>query len=469
MAASSKSLSPVEFMNGPREKIMYVSCLQPVSVHGKKGKCDYLATVDVDPESPTYCKVINRLYMPEPGDELHHFAWNACISCPDREKSHKYLILPGFYSGNLHIIDVTSDPLKPKMIKFIKGKEIKDKFDLTYPHTVHCIPSGEVMIHTLGDKDGNAKGGFFLLDGQTFEPKGLWNHEPPKEKIMGHDFWYQPRHNIMISSELGAPNKFSKGFDPADMAKGFYGTKLHFWHWNERELFNSIDLGEDGAIPMEIRFLHNPDATDAYIVCAVGASVFHISLSKKGNWEAKRVIKIPHKIVKDWQLPFIPALITDCLISLDDKYLFITCYLHGDVRMYDISKPDEPKLVSQVFVGGSTLTDTVVKVTKDEELVKQPERQHVKGRALHGGPHMVQLSRDGKRLYVSLSIMTPWDKQFYPKLAEKGGVMILLDVSPTGMKLSQEFLIDFGTEPDGAVRAHEMRYPGGDCTSDIWV
>ena len=185
--------------------------------------------------------------------ELHHFAWNACVSCPDREKAHKYLIVPGFYSGNVHIIDVHTDPLKPTMTKvclvflygdclscqalvdwlidavnlfppfflqFIKGKEIKDKYDCTYPHTVHCIPSGEVMIHTLGNKDGDAKGNFYLLDGQTFDLKGLWSEGVAKEKIMGHDFWYQPRHNIMISTELGAPKKFSKGFDPADMAKG---------------------------------------------------------------------------------------------------------------------------------------------------------------------------------------------------------------------------------------------------------
>ena len=45
--------------------------------------------------------------------------------------------------------------------------------------------------------------------------------------------------------------------------------------WQERQLFRSIDLGEDGSIPMEIRFLHNPDATGCYIVTAVGASLIY--------------------------------------------------------------------------------------------------------------------------------------------------------------------------------------------------
>ena len=28
---------------------------------------------------------------------------------------------------------------------------------------------------------------------------------------------------------------------------------------------------------------------------------------------------------------------------------------------------------------------------------------------------------------------------------------------------------DYGKEPNGPSRAHETRYPGGDCSSDIWV
>ena len=44
-------------------------------------KPDYLATVDVDPNSPTYSEVIHRLEMPGIGDELHHMGWNACSSC----------------------------------------------------------------------------------------------------------------------------------------------------------------------------------------------------------------------------------------------------------------------------------------------------------------------------------------------------------------------------------------------------
>ena len=49
--------------------------------------------------------------------------------------------------------------------------------------------------------------------------------------------------------------------------------------------------------------------------------------------------------------------------------------------------------------------------------------------------------------------------------------MLQIDVNTEvgGLSLNRDFCIDFGQEPGGPVLAHEMRYPGGDCTSDIWI
>lgn len=84
---------------------------------------------------------------------------------------------------------------------------------------------------------------------------------------------------------------------------------------------------------------------------------------------------------------------------------------------------------------------------------------------------MLQLSLDGKRLYVSTSLYSAWDKQFYPEMIKKGGTIVCLDVDTIngGMKINENFLVDFGNEPFGPSLPHEMRYPGGDCTSDIWL
>lgn len=53
---------------------------------------------------------------------------------------------------------------------------------------------------------------------------------------------------------------------------------------------------------------------------------------------------------------------------------------------------------------------------EDQELTCQPEPLVVKGKRVPGGPQMIQLSLDGKRLYATTSLYSAWDKQFYPDL-----------------------------------------------------
>ena len=88
-----------------------------------------------------------------------------------------------------------------------------------------------------------------------------------------------------------------------------------------------------------------------------------------------------------------------------------------------------------------------------------------------GGPQMIQLSLDGKRLYVTTSLFSTWDNQFYPEIRTNGGCMLMVncDTATGGMEIDPTFVVDFGKEPNGPSRCHETRYPGGDCTSDIWL
>ena len=145
---------------GPARKLLYT-----IAIYTGTGiqKPDYLATVDVDPDSPTYSQVIHRLEMPGIGDELHHMGWNACSSChDDAGMSRKYLLLPGVRSNNIHVVDTATDPRAPRLHKVIDGAEIKSKTDL-FPHTVHCLGS-EIIISFLGDAKGEAPGGYLHLE-----------------------------------------------------------------------------------------------------------------------------------------------------------------------------------------------------------------------------------------------------------------------------------------------------------------
>lgn len=46
------------------------------------------------------------------------------------------------------------------------------------------------------------------------------------------------------------------------------------WDWTTHKYLQTLDLGEEGAIPLEIRFLHDPAAAEGYVGCALNGTVF---------------------------------------------------------------------------------------------------------------------------------------------------------------------------------------------------
>src|SRR5260370_11022302 len=118
--------TPAEARKSPPETLAYV-----VATYAGTDvkKPDYLATIDLDPKSKTYSQVVHRLPMPQVGDELHHFGWNACASCHGK-RARRYLIIPGFVSGRIHVVD-TADPRAPQMHNEIEPKEAVANTKLT--------------------------------------------------------------------------------------------------------------------------------------------------------------------------------------------------------------------------------------------------------------------------------------------------------------------------------------------------
>jgi selenium-binding protein 1 len=411
-------------------------------------KPDYLATIDLNPASTTYSQVIHRLPMPNVGDELHHFGWNACASCHG-ERARRYLVIPGLASGRIHIVDAAV-PEKPKLHKVIEPDEVVRKTKLTAPHTVHCLADGRIMISMLGDQQLNGPGGFLLLD-DKFNIAGRWEADLEGMNY-NYDFWYQPRRNVMVSSEWAAPATTRPGFKLDDVKAGKYGHHVHFWDWSQRKIAKSVNLGDQGMIPLEVRFHHNPDSTHAFVGAALSSVMWH--LFKDGaEWKAEKVIEVAGQELKGWDFP-VPGLISDLVVSLDDRWLYFSNWLHGDVRQYDIRDPAKPKLTGQLWLGGI--------------LEKAPK---IHGQQSTGGPQMLQLSLDGKRLYVTDSLYSSWDNQFYPNIAKHGSLMLCVDADTEkgGLKLNDQFFLDFGKEPEGPARAHEIRFPAGDSTSDVWM
>ncbi|WP_423750582.1 selenium-binding protein SBP56-related protein [Salinirarus marinus] len=411
---------------------------------------DFVGVVDVDPDSPTYSELVDTVEMPNRGDELHHFGWNACSSsCHAEGLARDHLVVPGQRSSRIHVLDA-EDPRDPTIEKVIEPEAVFE-YDLSAPHTVHCVPEGKVIISMLGNADGELPGGFLQLDQTDFSIDGRWEADRG-EMEMNYDYWYQPRHGVMVSSEWAAPETYYPGFDLADVESGKYGDSIHIWDWESREHVQTLEFGEAGRIPLEVRMSHNPEETQGYVGAALTSNVIRFYEDADGVWDWDVVIDEEARDHPDWEMP-VPPLITDLLLSLDDQYLFFSNWLHGDVRMYDVSDSANPRLVDRVWAGGNF-----------------GDRQTVGGKDVRGAPQMLQLSRDGRRLYWTTSLFSSWDDQFYPELGEEGSLMLKADVYPEEgrMELDEEFVVDFGEAPGGPARAHEIRWPGGDCTSDVW-
>ena len=131
-------------------------------------------------------------------------------------------------------------------------------------------------------------------------------------------------------------------------------------------------------------------------------------------------------------------------LSLDDRFLYVSCWGTGEMRQYDVSDPHNPVLAGSVRIGG---------------IVRRAP--HTNGRRFAGGPQMVEISRDGRRVYWTNSLYSTWDDQFYPDGVP--GAQVLAHAGPEGgLTLAEDYWVEF---PDG-YRAHQIRLEGGDCSTD---
>jgi selenium-binding protein 1 len=462
-------------MKGQREKFLFLTCpnyniplpdltmKMPASLQPKKA--DAVFSVDVDPASPTYCQFVSKVEMPKIGDEIHHCGWNTCGGCFGMPgMCRRYLICPTLMTSRIYVID-TDNPCDLKLHKIIKHKEL-EMLNATFLHTTHCLPNGNIMISALGDNKFDNLGHFIELD-KDFNVLGKWNSEQNNTEF-GYAFWYQPRLNVMISTGWASPNAVKHGFRKEHMDKGLYGKSLYIWNYSARTITQKITLdGEEGWMPFEVRFLHEPTEPHAYVGTAYGSAIYHIYKDEGEDlWKCQMVEVIPKRKVSDWVMDEMPGLLTDNIISMDDRFLYISLWLHGEIRQYNIEDRFNPKLVGKVIVGG-----LLHKVKVEDPDFTDYAPTVVMGKTIHGGPHALQLSLDGKRLYVTTAINTPWDEQFYPDMVKEGASVLKIDVNTEqgGLTIDPNFLIDMGTAPGGRYGVHQVRYPGGDCTSDIWV
>jgi methanethiol oxidase len=445
--------SPRLAREAPAETLAYMVTYDPTA-----RQPDALLTIDVDPGSPRYREVVSRLEMPNLGDELHHFGWNVCSSalCPYAPHPHterRYLLVPGLRSSRIYVIDTRPDPRSPRIVKTIEAEEIASRAGYSRPHTVHCGPDG-VYVSALGAPDGDGPGGVFVLDHDNFSVKGRFELDRGPQ-YLGYDMWWHLGYDTAISSEWGTPNMVENGLNGEILLAGGYGHQLHIWDLPRRRHKQVIDLGADQQLVFELRPAHDPTRAFGFAnvvtsLTDLSSSVWMWHLDGK-EWAARKVISIPAEPADESQLPpilkpfkAVPPLVTDIDLSLDDRWLYVSCWGTGELKRFNVSDPFNPLETGSVRIGGIV------------------RREPVGGSGpLKGGPQMVELSRDGQRVYLSNALYRSWEDQFYPDGLD--GWLIKLDADPSGgLTPDPTFLLH------GEQRCHQVRLEGGDASSDSY-
>ncbi|MFC4787308.1 selenium-binding protein SBP56-related protein [Nocardioides sp. MAHUQ-72] len=456
--------SPSLAAAGPQERLAYVATFWRGEGEPQK---DALAVVDVDESSADYGRVVGWTEMPNVGDELHHHGWNACSSalCPSNPHPHierRYLLLMGLRSSRIHFVDVKDDPRNPKVAKVIEPEEYQSASGYSRPHTAHCGPEG-IYVTNLGaafSEDG--PGGIALLDHDTFEVKGQWEVDRG-DQYLAYDFWWHINKDVLVTSEWGTPAMIEKGIIPEKLLANEYGHRLHFFDLRTRKKFQTIDLGAQHQMALELRPAHDPSQEYGFVGVVISTEDLSASVwlwYRDGEeFAVRKVITIPAEPCEDTDLlpdllkgfGAVPPLVTDIDLSVDDRFLYVSCFGTGEAKQYDVTDPFNPREVGSIRIGG---------------IAGRTPHPSAPDTPLSGAPQMVEISRDGKRAYWTNSLYGAWDDQFYPDGV--GAWMVRADVDTVngGITLDERFF-PHGDDFRGN-RVHQTHLEGGDASSDSY-
>jgi selenium-binding protein 1 len=348
---------------------------------------DFLAVIDVNLASPTYGRVLTTVDIGSAGNEPHHMGFT-----DDRTKIWAGTLL----SKRLFILDVASDPAQPRIVKTID--DITAVTGLHGPHTYYALP-GRMLITFLSSADGNPPGGMaeFTNDGQLIRV-----FKNPANAPYAYDVAVKPELNRMITSSFTVLRNYAKPLAQWDMKDG--GNALLVWDFKERKVLQTLVTD---PVPLEVRWSLKPGRAYGWTNSALGDSIWFFSQGKDGRFSAKKAA--------DLGKGCLPA---DLRQSPDDRYLYVSCFMKSEIQAWDVSVPDRPRLHDSVVPGVS--------------------------------PNMMHVTSDGKRMYVSNSLLSTMDYSgnFWVRLAHIG---------PDGrLKMDPFFDVDFTKFPSGPARAHDM-------------
>ncbi len=406
LSADETCASPYMAKITGQEDFVYVWTL---GAEGVGDEQDKLVTVDVNPASPGYGKVVASLSVGG-RNEAHH---------SDFTDDRRFLWAGGLDTNKIFIFDVATNPAKPVLVKTITDFVAKSG-GVVGPHSLYALPGRMLITGLSNNKDHGGRTAMVEYSNAGEYLATYWM--PTDSDLNGaiksgqyadgynYDVRALPRKNLMLTSSFTGWSNYMMDFgkmltDPEAMKR--FGNTVVRWDLNSRQPKQVFDV--PGA-PLEIRCAWNEAHNYCFTSTALTSKIWLIHENAEGGWQASAVADIgdPAKI----PLP------VDISISSDDQTLWVNTFSDGLTRRFDISDPFHPKQVFQQKIGAQL--------------------------------NMVSSSWDGKRLYFTSSLLANWDKkgadneQFFKAYAWDG------------TRLTEQFAIDFTQQKLG--RAHQMRF-----------
>ena len=369
---------------------------------------DKLVTVDARPGSKTFGQVIHSESVGG-RNEAHHGGLT-----DDR----RYFWGGGLDTSKIFIFDIHTDPAKPKLHKVIDDFVAKSG-GAVGPHGHYALPGRMLVAALSNDKDHGGRTALveYTNSGEyvaTYwlptaeEPMGAANAEAADG--FGYDVRVLPRRNVMLTSSFTGWSNYMMDFGQmladAEAMKRF-GQTMVVWDLHARQPKKVLQV--PGAA-LEIRFAWGPEHNYAFAGAALTSQLWLIHEDEAGEWNATAVGDIgdPAKI----PLPVAMSL------SADDEELWVSTFMDGMARLYDVSDPFHPELRYEKKIGAQL--------------------------------NMVSQSWDGKRIYFSSSLLARWDKK------GEENEQFLKAYDWDGEKLTEVFALDFYEENLG--RPHLIRF-----------
>ena len=377
-----------------QEDYVYVWAL---GVEGLGDGSDKMVTVDVDPKSKSYGQVLSQVSVGGRG-EAHHMGFT-----DDRRQ----IWAGGLAGSDIYVFDIATDPARPKLVKTIK--DLAAKTGYIGPHTYYALPGRMVVQALSNDKD---KGGVTGMAVYNNNGDFIASYPMPVGSGgdgYGYDLAVNPRKNVMLTSSFTGYANYMRALgdlikDEAAMKR--FGSTMVAWDLKAMKPTNVMSV--PGA-PLEIRWSLKPGENWAVTAAALTSKLWLVQQDPKGQWQAKEVATIgdPAKI----PLP------VDISITRDGKGLWVNTFMDGMTRYFDLSNPQAPKQTYEKHTGRQV--------------------------------NMISQSWDGKRVYITSSLLANWDK------AGADNEQFLRGFSWDGRELKQVFEVDFTKEKLG--RAHHMK------------